>query len=583
MELLVTIAIFAILATAMLASAQIVSRSTQVAREKTILSSLATNYLEIVRNMPYSQVGTIQGNPVGPLPDKPNAVTQAIGAYTYKVYYHVDYIDDPNDPNVAPGNPSYKQVKMSILNTGTNQITDFITTVVPKGLISNPNTGALQVTVINSQGQILSGANVNITYPTTSPYTYNLPDVTNNSGQVTEVGLPKAVNGYRIVATEPGYSVDQTYPITAQNLNPVHPDPTVNTSTITALTLSIDALATLNIKTLDSTCHQLSGINLNVAGAKLIGKTPNVLKFSNNYGSVNGLIGLSNIEWDTYTPTLLTGQSVIIYGTSPIQAITVLPGTTQTFTMILGSHSTANSLLVIVKDASSGSALENATVTLTNGASTIGTAYTGGSVWLQNDWSGGSGQTGWSTTTPNRYFQDNGKINVAAAGSVTLNKVGGVYPTATGTLESATFDTGTGATNYTILSWSPASQSASTTLEFQIAANNDNATWNYVGPDGTAGTYFTTPGQDMGSIIDNNQYFRYKVYLITKNTAITPVLTSVNSNFVTGCFTPGQVIFPGLTGGNGYNLSVSMPGYTTQNISAGTIAGNITQQILMSH
>ena len=92
-----------------------------------------------------------------------------------------------------------------------------------------------------------------------------------------------------------------------------------------------------------------------MAGAKIIG-TPNVLKFNNNYSSVGGTIALNNIEWDTYTPTLLTGQSVIVYGTSPIQAITVLPGTTQTYTAILGSNSTANSLLAIVKDSSSGTA-----------------------------------------------------------------------------------------------------------------------------------------------------------------------------------------------------------------------------------
>ena len=101
-------------------------------------------------------------------------------------------------------------------------------------------------------------------------------------------------------------------------------------------------------------------------------------------------------------------------------------------------------------------------------------------------------------------------MDVSTPGIVQLTKTGAVYTTATGTLESSTFDTGTGVTNYTILSWQPTSQSASTTLEFQVAANNDNATWNYVGPDGTANTYFTTPGQDMGSVLDNSEFFRYK-------------------------------------------------------------------------
>jgi len=580
MELLVTIAIFAILLVGVLGSIGAVTKAVKLAREKITLSSLSTNYLEIVRNMPYSQVGTVQGNPHGSLPDQPNAISQVINGVTYNIYYEVNYYHDPADS--ATGTPDYKMVKMSIVNTSTNQITDFQTTVVPQGVISTPNTGALQVNVINAQGQPLVGANVTITYPTTSPYTYNLPDVSDVNGQVLEVGLPKATNGYRIVATAPGYSTDSTTPITGSNPNPVHPDPTVATGTITQLTLSIDLLANLKIKTLNSVCQPLSGVNLNVSGAKLIGQTPNVVKFNGNYSSVSGAIPLNNIEWDTYTPTLLTGQSVITYGTSPIQQITMLPNTTQTFTMILGSNTTQNSLLVIVKDASNATALENASVTLTDGGSFSQTLLTGGSVWVQNNWNGGSGQAQWSSSTPSMYFQDNGNVDVSAAGQIKLKKIGvSSYTTATGTLESSAFDTGTNATNYTILSWQPPSQSASTTVAFQVAANNDNATWNYVGPDGTANTYFTTPGQDMGSILDNNEYFRYKVFLSTSNQAKTPTLTSVNVNFVTGCFTPGQVIFTGLAAKT-YYLTVSYTGRQTQSNIPVQVNGNQYFQVLMS-
>jgi hypothetical protein len=278
---------------------------------------------------------------------------------------------------------------------------------------------------------------------------------------------------------------------------------------------------------------------------------------------------------------LLTGQGVIVYGTSPIQKIDVLPSTTQTFSMILGSNSTANSLLVIVKDSASGTALENASVTLTDGGSYNQTYYTGGSVWLQNNWVGGSGQAGWSSSTPSFYFQDNGNVDVSTSGQVKLKKIGSNYTNATGTLESSTFDTGTNATNYTILSWQPVSQSASTTLVFQVAANNDNATWNYVGPDGTASTYFTTPGTDMGSSLDGKQYFRYKAYLSTANTTKTPTLTSVNANFVTGCFTPGQVIFTGLSQ-KIYFVTTSMTGYQTQNATSVNVNGNQSFQVLMS-
>lgn len=582
-ELVVAIAIFGLLTAGALSMSSVLSQVAKVSREKTILSSLAANYMEALRNMPYSQVGTIAGNPNGPLPDKDNAISQTIGGITYTLYYDVNYVHDPADPVATAAD--YKQVKMSIVNNATGQHTDFLTTVAPKGLITNPNTGGLQVDVIDSKGQIISGANVRITYPTTTPYTYNLPDVTNSSGQVTEVGLPRGINAYRVVATLPGYSTDSTLPITAANPNPLHPDATVATGILTKLTLSIDALANLYIKTLNSTCQPLSGINMNVAGAKLIGTSPNVLKFNNNYSSNGaGLIDLSNIEQDTYTPVLLTGQPWVVRGTSPIQKIVVLPGTTQTFTMILGTNTTANSLLVVVKDAATGAAMEDAQVHLRKGGSTPQDYYgtTGGSVWVQNSWVGGAGQAQWSATTKTNYFQDDGNTDVNSNPTgVRLQKITGRY-LPSGWLESSTFDTGTSSTKYSILSWAPVSQSASTTLRLLVAANNDNATWNYVGPDGTAGTFFTTPGTDIGASLDNNRYVRYKAYLSTDDDKKTPELTSVNLNFVAGCFTPGQVWFPDLTAGNNYDLDVSLSGYSTEIINSLNINGNQSFEVLMS-
>jgi prepilin-type N-terminal cleavage/methylation domain-containing protein len=581
-EVIVGIAIFAILASATLGMSALLSRNVRVAREKTVLASLASTNLEIVRNMPYSQVGTMVGNPRGILPDLPNAVTQTIGGNRYQIYYRVAYIQDPAE--TATGTPDYKQVKMNIVNTTTNQVTSFFTTVVPKGIITNPNTGALQVTVINSQGQPVQGANVEILYPTTAPYTFDLHDGADSSGKITEIGLPPGVNAYRIIATKSGYSTDQTYPITAQNLNPVHPDATIVNGQITQVTLSIDLLATLNIKTLNNVCQPISNVNVNVQGSKLIGNgPPPVYKYNNSFSSVSGVIALNNIEWDTYTPTLLNGQNYIVYGTSPIQKITVGAGTTQTYTMILGQNSTANSLLVIVKDAASGTALEGATVTLIKGGSVPQTydAVTGGSVWVQNDWTGGSGQAQWSSSTPTGYFQDSTTIDVNSAPTgVRLQKTSGRY-LSSGWMESSTFDTGTNSSNYTILSWQPTSQTASTTLQFQVAANNDNATWNYVGPDGTSGTYFTTSGSDMGSSFDGNRYVRFKAYLSTADDKYTPVLTSVNLNYVAGCFTPGQVIFSELTAGNNYTLTVSLPGYSTQTLNV-TISGNLTFEFDLS-
>ena len=114
-----------------------------------------------------------------------------------------------------------------------------------------------------------------------------------------------------------------------------------------------------------------------------------------------------------------------------------------------------------------------------------------------------------------------------------------IYPKySSGTFESATIDFG-GPTAFNTLTFSATttnSQTSCTTgagcaVKIQAAANNDNSTWNYVGPDGTANTYFTQQaGETISSSLNNNRYFRYKAYLATTNTTYTPFLNFVTIN-----------------------------------------------------
>jgi hypothetical protein len=360
------------------------------------------------------------------------------------------------------------------------------------------------------------------------------------------------------------------------------PNATVVNGQVTQISFAIDLPSNLTIRTLDQNCQNLSGVNMNVHGDKTIGSNPIIYKFNNNYSSQAGQIAMTGIEWDTYTPTLLTGQNYTVYGTSPIQEIIVLPNTSQVFTVILGPLST-NSLLVIVKDAITGAALEDAQVHLQKGGSVPQDYYslTGGSVWTQSSWTGGTGQADFTDAT--RYFTDDGNVDVNSAPTgVRLYKTSGNYASA-GVLESSTFDTGTNQTNYTTFAWLPTSQDPATTLKFQIAVNNDNATWDYVGPDGTAASYFTSSGSSISSNADGNRYIRYKIYESTTAGNKTPILTSLTINYVAGCFSPGQSVFQNLTAGNNYSLDVSLAGYQTQTLNSLNISGNQVLQILLSH
>lgn len=586
-ELIVTIFVFAVLSSAFIAVISTLNRTVKLNREKTVLSNLASKYLEVVRNLPFSQIGTIHGVPTGNLPDEVSPYTTKIESVSYNIYYQVSWIDDPADGTAlldSDANPTdYKQIKMMVQNLATGQITSYVTTAVPKGLEGNNNAGTLIAKVFNASGQPVEDATVVITGVTNS---VNITLTTDALGQAVQVGLAPGVNAYHVVVTKDGYSSDQTYPITAQNPNPTKPDPTIAVGQVTLVSFSIDLLSTLTIKTLDSQCLNLNGIGVNVAGSKIIGTGPNVYKFNADYisGPVtypSGRIILSNLEWDIYTPSLTaaTLQTWNIKGTSPIQSINVLPGASQTFTIIL-TESTAHSMLVIVKDAVTGSALEGAIIEFQKGGSNPQDYFgiSGGSVWTQNDFTGNSGVAMWATTTPNTYWQASGGIYINnGSNDVELQKVGGHYlVNSTSTLESSTFDTGTGLTDYSTITWAPTSQTAGTWLGFQVAANNDNATWNYVGPDGTAKTYYTVPGSNISGTLDNNQYFRFKAYLTTSNTNRTPVFSNIQINYVSGCQTPGQWLFDDITPSQGtpYTLTVTLPGYQTQVISGVIVNGN---------
>ena len=64
---------------------------------------------------------------------------------------------------------------------------------------------------------------------------------------------------------------------------------------------------------------------------------------------------------------------------------------------------------------------------------------------------------------------------------------------------------------------------------FQIAVNDDNLTWDFVGPDGTAGSYFEEPGGfPLNSLL--GKYFKYKI-ILTSDGVETPVVENVTVNY----------------------------------------------------
>ncbi len=143
-----------------------------------------------------------------------------------------------------------------------------------------------------------------------------------------------------------------------------------------------------------------------------------------------------------------------------------------------------------------------------------------------------------------------------------------------GTLTSSTFDAGS-SSSFSSFSWNPGTQPVSTgvdSLKFQIATNNDSSTWNYLGPDGAAGTYYTVSGTTVAPIHAGDRYLRYRAYLATTDPTTTPSLADIAIVHSNSCFSPGQVFFTPLPASGDYEVTVEKTGYVSQELTV-TING----------
>lgn len=116
-----------------------------------------------------------------------------------------------------------------------------------------------------------------------------------------------------------------------------------------------------------------------------------------------------------------------------------------------------------------------------------------------------------------------------------------------GVFESATLDTG-GRSNFGKVIWSVVAPSAVglDSARFQIATNNDGVTWNFSGPDGTGGSFYTvSTGETIFQGHNGNRFVRYRAFLQTANVDFTPRVDDVSIEFQQITAITGQVFSDG--------------------------------------
>ncbi len=543
---------------------------------RTAATTAIGNEIEMIRNLPYDSVGTVGGIPSGIIPQ---SQTVSVGSYTFDLQTTIRNIDDPFDGTLG-GNPNdtapadYKLVSISEtcpLCENTVAIT-ITTTIAPKNLESATVDGSLFLYALDANGVGVPEATVQVVNASATP-SINLTDTTNASGVLELVGVPTSTQGYSITITKPRYSTDQTYPVGgAGNPNPVKPNATVVAQTVTALSFSIDRTSSLAVSATDDRCNAIPGEAFSMQGTKLIG-TPNVLKFSTSTTmDANGTALMQNVEWDTYALGV-NDASHDLMGTIPLDPLVVNPSSTQAFQFILAPAANP-ALLTTVTDAATGAGIFGANVTISK-SGFLATQLSGQAAVSQANWSGG------------QYASQSGGMDTSIPGVIQLfANASSTYPTSTiASLISNTIDLGGSSTTWYSMSWTPTSQTPSTgagSIAFQVAANNDNATWKFIGPDGTAGSYFTATPATLPAALSGNRYLRYEVFMSTQDPNNSPALTGVTFGFSGNCVPPAQTLFTGLPQGT-YAINVSAPNYNNNSTTVSIGAGFQSSTISLIH
>ena len=133
---------------------------------------------------------------------------------------------------------------------------------------------------------------------------------------------------------------------------------------------------------------------------------------------------------------------------------------------------------------------------------------------------------------PNFYY----KIEFSSDGSATpvleWVKVHTNYPSS-GTFISQILDTGKENPLYTTLEFS-ATTTAETSVKIQLRADDSTSTLSsldFVGPDGTTSTFYTSSGQDIWEGHSGKRYIQYKVILETTDNTQTPYFNEIKISY----------------------------------------------------
>ena len=288
---------------------------------RSVLHQVATEDIESIRGIDYSDVGTTTGHPHGVLLSNEERV---VGDLTVKIHREVIFWTDEAYEGPYPAN--YRRVVVTVSAVGHERLAPVEMTTNVAGHAAG---GTIDVTVTNLAGEPVPDALIVVdnTHLVPSVHLEDAALRTDINGKLIIPGLvPDEGEGYIVTASKCGYNSDTQGPKVVVDGLPYTP-----------YNLIIDRLSTLGVRVVDTEGNDVPGLDLTIVGPD---------GFDESFVSAEGGVVFYNIRYGIedsdgpYKVRLLGSE-----GYDPQEETVVLaPGETRTVTLVVPASVTTTTV-----------------------------------------------------------------------------------------------------------------------------------------------------------------------------------------------------------------------------------------------
>lgn len=389
MEVVAAIGIFTVVFVSVYGSFTTGLKSLSQSKHRVAATELANEKMEIIRNLPYLEVGTVDGVPSGALLQNETVMKSN---QRFNVRTTIRYIDDPLDgldPNDSNGvsrdlREARVEVTWGTVLLGKGVI--LVSNIVPDGAENESGGGTLRFNAIDSTGAGVSGADVSIVNDSTDPHV-DIPTQTDPTGSVLFAGMPAgnqtyeftiSKNEYETVATLPPYPTNPSY-------EPVDVHGSVVEGELNSKTIIIDKPGSISFVSKNMNDQIIPNVNFTLNGGRILGQTvvdpPAVSETVYKHDIVSetdggGAYTLNDASPGNYTLTVNEPGFTLIGTETPLMPFSLVPDQDAILTLIIADN-TVDSLVVKVFNDATSERINGASVRVWDGTGFDQTLVTG--------------------------------------------------------------------------------------------------------------------------------------------------------------------------------------------------------------